>query len=234
MASKRLGVLAALAFAAIAVACSSARSQALRVTGSISGPEGGWDYVTIDRSTQTLLVARHKGITAVDLRNQRVFPLFVRADHVHDVLILPGGLMVSSEEGTSTVELLRAGNGRRVASFSAGRKPDAIAYDAQTGLVAVMNSLDGTVELIDPQQRAQVGSITVGGVLEFAQGDGAGRIFVNIKSQSEVAVLDVLHRRVSARYRLPGCADPSGLAVDTRLGLVLSACANGKAIALAT
>lgn len=232
MASKLSRTLAALAFAVIAIGCASARSEAMRVTGSISGPDGGWDYASIDRSTQMLFVARHKGITAVDLRSRHVFPLFVRANHVHGVLILPGGLMVSSDEGTSTVELLSAADGREMASLPAGRKPDAIAYDAETGLVAVMNSLDGTAELIDPQKRVEVGSITIGGVLEFAEGDGAGRIFVNVKSRSEVAVLDLLHRRVSARYRLPGCADPSGLAVDARLGLVLSACANGKAIAL--
>jgi len=204
------------------------------MTGSISGPDGGWDYATVDPATHMLFVARHKGITAVDLRDDRVFPLFVNAKHVHDVLILPDHLMVGSDEGSSSAELLSSTDGRELASFSVGRKPDAIAYDQKTGLVAVMNGMDGTVELIDPLKRVEAGIIGVGGVLEFAQGDGDGQIFVNVENRNKVAVLDVVHRRVSARYALPGCVKPTGLALDTRLGLVLSTCANGRAVALST
>jgi len=234
MASKVLGILAAVALVASAGACHVARSESMRVAASISGPDGGWDHVTIDPASDMLFVARHQGVTAVNLRSGAVVPLFARANHVHDVLTLPGGLMVISDEGSSDVELLKTADGRELASFPAGHKPDAIAYDRKTGLVAVMNSLDGTVELIDPVKRDTAGMISVRGILEYAQGDGEGRIFVNVKDRREVAVVDVVHRRVSAVYRLPGCTEPSGLALDSRFGLVLSTCDNGKAVALST
>jgi hypothetical protein len=80
--------------------------------------------------------------------------------------------------------------------------------------------------------RAEVGSITVGGTLEFAEGDGQGRIFVNVKDHNEIAVLDIAGRKVVARYKLPQCASPTGLALDLPAKIALATCDNGKAVAL--
>jgi len=206
----------------------------LTVTGSIKGPDGGWDYVSVDTVAHRLYVARSYGVMAVDLANDKVTPVLIKGNHVHGVLPVPGGAMVSTNDDSSTATLFKAEDGAVLASFPTGRKPDAIAYDGKTGLVAVMNGKDGTVILIDPVKQTVVGSITVGGTLEFAEGDGRGRIFVNVKNRNEVAVLDIAGRKVAARYTLPQCDGPTGLALDARAKLVLATCDNGKAVALST
>jgi DNA-binding beta-propeller fold protein YncE len=94
-----------------------------------------------------------------------------------------------------------------------------------------MNAKDGTVLLIDADKKAVAGSIAVGGALEFAAADGEGKVFVNVEDKNEVAVLDISGRKVTARYPLPGCDEPSGLALDAADHVLLSVCANGKAVA---
>jgi len=220
---------------ALALSISAAADPALlKVTGSIKGPDGGWDYVSIDTVTHRLYVARGYGVMAVDLANDKVTPVLIKGNHVHGVLPVPGGALVSTNDDSSTVTLFKAVDGSLLASFPTGRKPDAIAYDGKTGLVAVMNSKDGTVSLIDPVKQIDVGRITVGGTLEFAEGDGQGQIFVNVKDRNELAVLDIASRKVVARYKLPQCASPTGLALDSQARIALTTCDNAKAVALST
>lgn len=209
-------------------------ATSLQVTGSIHGPDGGWDYVHLDAAARRLYVARGYGVMAVDLANGTVIPVLAKGQHVHGVLPLPGGTIISTNEGSSTATLFRAADGIELASFPTGHKPDAIAYDERSGLVAVMNGRDGTVMLIDPVRQKLLGNVEVGGTLEFAEGDRQGRIYVNVKDRNELAVVDVIGRTVAARYPLPQCERPSGLALDLRARIALAVCDNGKAVALST
>jgi DNA-binding beta-propeller fold protein YncE len=55
---------------------------------------------------------------------------------------------------------------------------------------------------------------------------------VNIEDKGEIAVVDIAGRKVLTHYKLPGCEEPSGLALDPSTGVMVSACANNKAVAL--
>ena len=74
-----------------------------------------------------------------------------------------------------------------------------------------------------------VATIPVGGTLEFPASDGAGKIFVNVTSIPEIAVIDVKTMAVIARYELAGCKGASGLAYDRQAKLLISSCGNGMA-----
>jgi DNA-binding beta-propeller fold protein YncE len=62
--------------------------------------------------------------------------------------------------------------------------------------------------------------------------DGHGRVFVNVEDKAEIAVVDIAGRKVAARYKLTGCEEPSGLALNPVTGLLIAACANKKAVVL--
>ena len=210
----------------------AAGAASLQVTGSIRGPDGGWDYVYVDAAARRLYVARGYGVMAVNLADGTVIPVLAKGQHVHGVLPLPGGTIMSTNEGSSTATLFAAADGTELASFPAGHKPDAIAYDRKTKLVAVMNGRDGTVTLIEPARQKLLANVEVGGTLEYAEGDGQGRIYINVKDRNELAVLDVARRTIAARYPLPQCVGPSGLALDVQARIALAVCDNGKAVAL--
>lgn len=59
---------------------------------------------------------------------------------------------------------------------------------------------------------------------------------MDVENQNLIAVIDVKARQVIARYPLAGCAGPSGLAYDRRLGVLIASCGNSvaKVISAAT
>ena len=85
------------------------------------------------------------------------------------------------------------------------------------------------VALIDLDTAAVVGTVQVGGKLEFAVADGIGMLYVNVETAHEIAAIDVAARTVVRRIVLKGCVEPKGLAYDAALGVLISVCDNGVA-----
>jgi hypothetical protein len=67
-----------------------------------------------------------------------------------------------------------------------------------------MNHDGGDATLVDPVSLKAVASISIGGTLEFPASNGTGKVFVNVTSVPEIAVIDVKTRTVTARYVLDG------------------------------
>src|SRR5438045_6431878 len=88
----------------------------------------------------------------------------------------------------------------------------------------------GEATVIDPVTAKVLATVAVGGSLEFAVGDGRGRMYVNVEDKNEVAVLDTKARKLVARFPLGGCDGPTGIAYDPAAGVIVSACGNGVAI----
>src|SRR5258708_15034898 len=84
---------------------------------------------------------------------------------------------------------------------------------------------------VDPVAGKTIATIPVGGSkLEFADSDGAGRVFVNVQEKGEIAVIDVKGQKVAATYKMAGCEDNSGLAYSgSKTRLLIAACGNAVA-----
>jgi hypothetical protein len=216
-----------------ALAATPAPVTDLAVTGEIRGADGGFDYAAVDQVGRRLYVARGDGVMSIELATSKSTPTLVPGSRVHAVVPLPGGRLLSTNGGAATATLTDIATGKILAEVPTGKNPDAAIYDPKSGLVFVMDGGDeGTVTLVDPETGRSPGRIAVGGALEFAVADGAGRLYVNIESKGEIAVLDTMARKVSARFALPGCAEPSGLSLDPNTHILLSVCRNQKAVAL--
>ena len=219
-----------LAAAALALLAMSA--NAASVIKRIPGPDGPWDYVSVDADTHRLLVARGDGVMVVDLATGAVTPTFVPGARVHAAFMMPGtGMGLSTNGTTDSVTLFDATTGAIRAQIPVGHKPDAAVWDAAAHRAYVMNGKDGTVSIIDPNTASVVGTIAVGGALEFNAVDGHGHLYVNVEDKGEIAAIDLADRVVTRRISLAGCAEPSGLAI-TRQGTLIAACANGVAKAV--
>lgn len=221
-------VLAAGLTAALLTAAAAAPSY--RVTGSISAPDGSWDYARVDDDARTLYVARGGEVTAVDLANGNTVRSLGKVAHGHAVVPIPaqGMLLVTSGQDNS-IRLIDAKSGEQVASIAVGADPDAALYDPASRLAAVMNAKDGTVSVIDVAKRQVVRTIKLHAGLEYAQIDKAGTLFVNNEDASAIETASIRTGATGSSIPLTGCKAPSGLALDGRTGMLISACANGKA-----
>ena len=204
----------------------------LSVIGTIPGPDGGWDIPSVDAQTRRLYIAHGDAVMAVDLDSGKVTAKLVEGKRLHAVLPLPEGRALATNGGDNTATLFEAATGKVIASIPTGVNPDAVLFEPSSGLALVMDGKGGDITLIDPKTAHAEGRIDVGGKLEFAVADGKGRVFVNVEDKAEIAAIDITQRKVIGRYKLDGCEEPSGLALDPGTGLLLAACGNQKAMAV--
>jgi YVTN family beta-propeller protein len=101
-------------------------------------------------------------------------------------------------------------------------------YEPKTRQVFAFNGHSSNATVIDAASDKVVATIALQGAPEAARADGAGRVYVNLESTNELVSLDAQRRQVSARWPLPGCEGPTGLAIDPVHRRGFSACANKK------
>jgi YVTN family beta-propeller protein len=198
------------------------------VIDRIAGPDGGWDYASIDAAARRLYLARDPGVLSMNLDTRTITALAVAGQGVHGAAIVgDSGLVVATNGDADSVTIFEGATARVVATVKVGKSPDAVTYDPSTRLVAVINHDAGTVSLLDAARARVVRTIRVGGELEAAAPSGDGRLFVNIASQHAVAVVDLVAGKVLHRFRMKGCTDPSGLVYEPTGARVASVCGNG-------
>ena len=64
--------------------------DAYSVVDRIAGPDGGYDYISVDSAAQRVYVGRNEGVMTIDLATRKVTPAFVAGQGVAAVLIIPG------------------------------------------------------------------------------------------------------------------------------------------------
>ena len=229
---KTTAVIASVGFAAAALMAlaPSAMAQApasYSLSDRIAIGDGGFDYASFDPVHRRLYVSRTGGVLALDVDAKTVTEHLTDAQKTHESLPLDGGkTLLITDSGSNTARLVDALTGKPLAEIPTGKKPDAAIFDPASGLALAMNGASGDVTLIDPATQKAVGSIAIGGTLEFATADGAGKVFVNIEDKGQIAVLDTKARTLVGHYELKGCEEPSGLAYSPSAGVLIAACAN--------
>jgi DNA-binding beta-propeller fold protein YncE len=185
----------------------------LKVIERIPGPDGGWDYAAYDGARHRVYVTHGTTVLALDLATDKLNTSFAPGDHLHEVVVIPhSDLLLTTNSGDNSVRFLKASDGSLVKSLTVAGDADGAAYDPATGLVVVINGDPGVITLVDPVKQEVVDTIKVGDPLEFGQPDGKGRFYVNVESTGEVAVIDLVGRKVLTRYKMDGCKRPTGLA----------------------
>lgn len=195
-----------------------------------AGGDGGWDYATIDQAARKPYVTRGNSITAVDLITGKVILGLAITNRSHQVVPINGGAeLLVTNGGDATITIMDAASGKVRVSTKVNAGPDAAILEPTTGLVMVMGHKSGNLDLIDPKSGALMGSIAVGGTLEFAAADGKGKAFVNVEDKGEVVAIDMATRTAVGHYPMAGCKEPTGLAYLQPNSLLLVACGNGIA-----
>lgn len=218
----KLGLAAALLIATTAATAPAPYA----VLATASGPDGSFDYVSVDPPSGRVYVGRDFGVQVLD---DGRFATLLRRKGVASVLPIGQRLMLSTDGDENSATLFDRFTGKVIADMPTGKEPDGATYDAGSGLAFVMNGGSDDVTVIDVAQRKPIGRIAAGGGPEGAVADGRGHLFLNIEDHNAIAVIAVAARKVIRRYPLRGCIEPTGIAYDATSGLLISACHNGVA-----
>ena len=209
--------------------CHAAPSPAYQVTRTVSlGAPDRWDYVVFDSASRRVYVAHGDEVTVVDGR---------KGDVVGHITGLPGGthgIAIVTAAGKGYTDDGGAGEAAAfdLETFKVGKRikaaddADAMAFDPASGHVFVINGDAGTITVVDPKSDSAVATINGGGKLEFAVADGSGHLYVNGAEKKEVLSIDTHSNQVVARWPVPDCLSPHGLAMDTAHHRLFVSCVN--------
>jgi YVTN family beta-propeller protein len=109
-----------------------------------------------------------------------------------------------------------------------GGGPDAILYDPFSKRVFTFNGKSNDATAVDASKGEVVGKVALGGKPEFAATDEKGTVFVNLEDTSELVAFDPQKLTVKSRWKLAGCEEPTGLAIDRKNHRLFAGCGGSK------
>jgi DNA-binding beta-propeller fold protein YncE len=191
------------------------------------GGAGGWDYLALDKSGARLFVTRQDRVDVIDTTSGTLIGSIADTPGAHGVALAPGlrrGYV--SNGGAASVTAFNLDTLRTVTTAKvSGTNPDAIVFEPVGQHVLTFNGGSSNASVLDALTLAPVATIALPGKPEFAVADGAGRVFVNIETEhGQMAVIDANTLTLRVARPLPGCALPTGLALDHAHHRLFSVC----------
>lgn len=198
----------------------------------VGGTGTSWDYALADAPGHRLYVSHGTEAVIINTDNDSVIGRITPTPGIHGIAVandLNRGFTSNGRDTSVTIFDLKT-----LATIATvkvtGTNPDAIWYDDVSKRVFTMNAI-GSSTVLDAATGTVVATIKLPGKPEFAQTDGKGLIFINIESDTgQIVVIDTKAAKEVKHYLLPGCASPTGLAIDRKNNRLMSACDDVMAV----
>lgn len=192
------------------------------------GAPDTWDYVVFDPPSHRVYIAHGDRLTVVDGHDGTV---------IGNIEGMPGGSHgtgISTANGVGYTDDGKAGEAvafdlktfKIIKRIKTADDADGIAVDPKSGHVFVVNGNSKTVTVIDPKTDSAIVTIDGGGGLEYPVAGGDGKLYVNGADNKEIIRIDTSTNKVDARWPIPGCTSPHGLAIDRVAHRLFSSCLN--------
>src|SRR5208282_3301255 len=213
----------------------SAPAYSITKTIAIGAPDH-WDSVVFDHASHPIFVAHGDRVTVVDGHDGTI---------VGQVEGFPGGthgIAISTATGRGYSDDGKAGTAssfdlatlKLLNTIKAAVDADGIVFDPASGHVFVINGNSGSVTVIDPASDSAITTLNVGGGLEFATEDGNGNLYINGAEKREIVRIDTATNQVDARWPVPNCERPHGIAIDSAAHRLFSSCVNNVLVVVNT
>jgi DNA-binding beta-propeller fold protein YncE len=193
------------------------------------GGAGGWDYLALEASGARLFISRGDRVDVVETVSGKLAGSIPNTAGVHGIAFAPAvarGFTSNGRSATVTVFDLATLRAIREVPVS-GKNPDAILYEPRYNHIITANAESSNLSVLDADSLQVVANVALPGPPEFMTADPAGTVYVNIKTDpGKLAALDAKSLAVKTTWPLPGCANPSGLALDAVHHRLFSVCAN--------
>ena len=192
----------------------------------VLGGAGGWDYFEVDPGTGRVFIPRGSHVMVLDPEGKQLADI-PNAHGVHAIAFAPElkRAFLSAEGSVEILDMEKLQITGKVKLPD--RDPDAILYDAASKRVFTFNGEGGNdATAIDTGSGKVAGSVPLGGKPEFAQGDGAGRIYVNVEDKNQIVAFDSKTLKVLNTWPINPCDEPSGLAIDLVHKRLFAGCHN--------
>ena len=194
------------------------------------GGAGTWDYLTLDAAGKRLFVSRSTRVDVISTDSGKVIGTIPNTLGVHGIALAEDTKRGYTSNGKAdSVTVFDSDSLAVIREVKlAAHNPDAILYEPVGKHIFTFNGKSKDVTVLDASSLEVVATLAVPDKPEFAVDDGNGHIFVNIESEAgQMTVIDSRKLSVIRTFPLPGCASPSGLAIDKAHHRLFSVC-DGK------
>jgi YVTN family beta-propeller protein len=177
--------------------------------------QGSWDYLTVDEGARRLYVSHGTQVEVLDVDSGAIAGQIPNTLGVHGIAIAPelGRGFVSNGQ-SSSVTIFDLKTLKPLSEVPAGKKPDAIIYDAATSRVFAFNGGSNSVTVIEAKDGKVAGTIDLGGGPEFAAADGTGYVYDNLEDESLVLKINSRTLTVEQKWPTAPCQVPSSMGMD--------------------
>lgn len=212
----------------VLVASAAFAAEGYHVLNKIKiGGTGGWDYVTVDSNAHRLYATHGTVVDVVDLDSGKPVGSIPQLHGVHGVALAPDmnkGFISNGQSNSVTVfdvkTLAKSGEP------ATGMNPDSICYEPKTQRVFTFNGRSNDSTAINAKTGEPLTTFPVGGKPEFCVADGAGKLYVNLEDKGAIVEIDAAKPAVLRTGSIAPCQSPSGLAMDSKDGVLFSVCDN--------
>jgi YVTN family beta-propeller protein len=191
---------------------------------------GGYDYMTIDTSSNRLYVSHGTNVTVIDLKSESIIGTIDHLTGIHGIAIaseFQKGFISDGKANAVAVFDLQTLKVIKTIAIS-GKDPDAILYDSYSKQVFTFNGDSQDASVIDASTLNQTKTIPLGGTPEFAVCDGEGKIYNNLEDKNRLNVMDSKTGVILSSFPLDPCGGPTGLAIEPRHQRLYTVCRKNK------
>jgi DNA-binding beta-propeller fold protein YncE len=204
------------------------------------GGQGAWDYLTVDPQTHRLYVPRTTHTMVIDAESGKVIADIPGQKNAHGVALAPaaGRGFISDGGGDGAIVVFDLKTDAVLGSLAALPDADGIIFDSTSGYVFVVSGRGKALMFfkpdIDPGSGKIGEPIALRGEPEFLAADAAGKVYVNLMTTHEVAVVDFPSKKVVAHWPVKPGGQPVGMAIDTKARLFIGCRNPQKLIVMST
>jgi YVTN family beta-propeller protein len=178
--------------------------------------DDGWDYLTVDESTNRLFVSHGTQVQVVNLTTGALAGSVPDLKGVHGIAIAhdinKAFISCGRDSSIVIVDLTTLKYLSKVKVT--GANPDAILYDEFSHKVFTYNGRSANATVIDAKTYQVLATIPLDGKPEFSVTDGKGKVFVNNEDNSTIYVINAITLVVEQKWPIAPGEGPSGLAID--------------------
>jgi YVTN family beta-propeller protein len=211
----------------LAAGAAAAQTPSYTLTRSVAlGAPERWDYVVFDPPTGRVYVAHGDRLSVVDGKSGALIGEVTGIPGGTHGIGLSGGKGYTDDGQAGVAVVFDPKTLKVLKTIPAAPDADGIAVDPLTGHVFVVNGNSKTLTVIDPKTDQAVATVEGGGGLEYAVAGPGGKLYVNGAENKEILRVDTRTNQVDARWPVPDCTSPHGLAIDPALHRLFTTCVN--------
>lgn len=208
-----------------------AKHSGYKVTGAIDiGGDERWDYCIVDTINQQLFVTHGNRVNVVSLKTNSPKGEITGLNGVHGIALVNEfnkGYISNGRSDTVTVFNLKTLKVTGKINVT-GSNPDAIVYDPYSKRVFTFNGRSSNSTAIDVTTDKIAGTLALDGKPEFSVSNLKGRMYVNIEDKSIIEEFDPKALKVTNKFSIAPCREPSGLAIDLKNNRLFTVGSNKK------